>query len=317
MKKLQALLLVLVLCFTLAVPAFAADKQYEQITIDSITFEAAYTETATLRFVELYNLENLVEKTVTLCVVKPGSQITITDGKGKTVPERQVGTWWYDKEHQAYEEGWANVLCTGQSDSAFSPLTTSGLVQLSNDCFLKLGDSSTPTKPADPIVGSFTDVKADSYYAEAVQWAVDCKITEGTSTTTFSPDQTCTNAQILTFMWRSTNISTDMDKDDDDPYYTKAVLWASLMNMIDASEFDPDKPCTRAVTMEYFWKMVGSPKTELTGKFTDVSADAPYAQAVAWAVENGITLGTSGTTFSPNETCTRGQIVTFLHRVLK
>ena len=86
--------------------------------------------------------------------------------------------------------------------------------------------------------------------------------------------------------------------------------------MVSGSSFDGNKPCTRAMTMEYFWKQAGSPATEVSDKFTDVTAADSYAQAVAWAVDNGVTAGVTNTTFVPAQTCTRGQIVTFLYRAL-
>lgn len=167
----------------------------------------------------------------------------------------------------------------------------------------------------------FSDVKDGDYYADAVKWAVDKKITSGTSSTTFSPNDTCTRAQILTFLWRAVGspkynsfmafedvISTD--------YFFDAATWAKGNDMVSGSKFDAETPCTRAYTVTYLWKNAGSPKTEVSNAFSDVDANAEYAQAVAWAVKNGVTSGTSATTFSPNDTCTRGQIVTFLNRAL-
>ena len=170
-------------------------------------------------------------------------------------------------------------------------------------------------------VGSFTDVKTTDYFADAVKWAVEKKITDGTSATTFSPEITCTTAHILTFMWRAAGCpeptaASPFTNLKGDEYYAKAAVWAYEQGMISGTTFDADKPCTRATTMEYFWKQAGSPKTAVSDKFTDVAGDASYAQAVAWAVANGVTLGTGDDTFSPDATCTRGQIVTFLNRAL-
>ena len=310
-----------------------------------------------------------------------------------------------------------------------------------------------------PVSGGFTDVKAGAYYADAVKWAVDKKITSGTTATTFSPDQTCTVAQILTFLWNANgapepagrNPFSDISSKD---YFYKAAVWASGKGLVSGNRLNPNAPCTRAMVVEYLWKLAGSPSMDvadgyspqtITGtydgkpcsiefdaamiekrkittvvyqwdydknilagtveevvpnaiiaavkpgstvtvkgadairslsyymesdkrfsidsenwqetyiftesieavferfegaalwpefeekdkryfltmgpddvptKFTDVPSSAAYAQAVAWAVENGITAGTSGTTFSPGDTCTRGQIVTFLHRAM-
>ena len=167
----------------------------------------------------------------------------------------------------------------------------------------------------------FSDVPDGAYYAEAVAWAVDKNITAGTSKTTFSPDATCTRAQILTFLWRavgSPKRESFMAFDDviSSDYFFNAATWAKGKDMVSGNMFKPDTPCTRAYTVIYLWKNAGSPKTTVTNTFSDVPADSEYAEAVAWAVKNGVTSGTSKTTFSPDATCTRGQIVTFLNRAL-
>ena len=176
-----------------------------------------------------------------------------------------------------------------------------------------------PSVPVEAIVEPFTDVKVGTYYAEPVKWAVDRGVTIGTSTTTFSPNATCTNAQILTFIWRAAgsptpSLANPFSNLSGSEYYAKAAVWAYSMGMVSGTAFDADKVCTRAMTVEYLWKQAGSPTMAASGKFTDVPTDATYATAVAWAVDNGITVGSSGTTFSPDSICTRGQIMTFLYR---
>ena len=182
----------------------------------------------------------------------------------------------------------------------------------------KTKDETQNETKAETTSSGFSDVKDSAYYADAVKWAVGKKITAGTSATTFSPDNTCTRAQILTFLWRAVGSPKksgaafgDVTNSD---YYYNAALWAKELDMVSGESFEPNTPCTRAFTVIYLWKNAGSPKTELTSSFTDVAPNAFYAQAVAWAVKNGVTSGTSATTFSPNDTCTRGQIVTFLKR---
>lgn len=172
---------------------------------------------------------------------------------------------------------------------------------------------------AEGIIAPFTDVKANAYYAEPVKWAVNKGVTLGTSATTFSPNATCTNAQILTFIWRAAgsptpSLANPFTNLSGDEYYAKAAVWAYSMGMVSGTTFDANKACTRAMTVEYLWKQAGSPATAANGKFTDVPSGAAYAPAVVWAVSNGITVGTSGTTFSPDNICTRGQIMTFLYR---
>lgn len=167
----------------------------------------------------------------------------------------------------------------------------------------------------------FSDVKPGDYFAETVAWAIENAITDGTSDSTFSPKQTCTNAQILTFMWRANGspmpkAANPFSNINGNEYYANAAAWAYENGMISGDMFDANKLCTRAMTVEYLWKQAGSPATKVYGGFSDVDAGDSWAQAVAWAVNNGVTDGTSETTFSPADTCTRAQIVTFLYRVM-
>jgi len=166
------------------------------------------------------------------------------------------------------------------------------------------------------------DVNKNDYFAEAVNWALQRNITTGTSATEFSPANTCTRAQILTFLWRAVNPSVSATANpftdvNGSHYYYYPAVWAYENGMVSGNTFAADTPCTRASTVVYLWKNAGSPDAGTVSTFTDVPADASYAKAVAWAVQNGITSGTSETTFSPDMTCTRGQIVTFLKRAIK
>lgn len=179
---------------------------------------------------------------------------------------------------------------------------------------------SNPALAAD--MDSFTDVSRDAYYFQAVAWAADRGITKGTSETTFSPNEYCTRAQIVTLLYRfdgepiveSSIPFTDVQPTD---YYYGAIQWAygiGVTTGTSETEFSPDDPCTRAQVVAFLHRHKGSPDYTATDKFLDVSSDAYYAQAVAWAESDNITLGTSETTFSPDEHCTRAQIVTFLYR---
>lgn len=168
---------------------------------------------------------------------------------------------------------------------------------------------------------SFTDISSNAYYASPVKWAVEKGITTGTTTTTFSPHNTCTNAQILTFLWRSKGcpeptISNPFTNINTSDYFYKAALWAYENGMVSGTTFNGSAPCTRSQTVLYMWQAAGKPTVTNTVSFTDVPSNAAYTQAVKWAVGKGVTNGTTETTFSPNDTCTRGQIVTFLHRDL-
>lgn len=161
----------------------------------------------------------------------------------------------------------------------------------------------------------FDDVRLGVYYDLPVIWAVGNEITKGTSPAAFSPSQTCTQAQILTFLWRAAGeqeVEGELSIEVAEAY-RGAILWAADQGMIDLDGFDPEKACTRATAVSYIWQAFEGPEAE-AADFTDVDAEADYAAAVSWAVENGVTNGTSETEFSPDQVCTRGQIVTFLYR---
>ena len=175
------------------------------------------------------------------------------------------------------------------------------------------------------MLHDFTDVFASDYYYDAVLWAVENGITNGTSATTFSPNAVCTRAQVVTFLWRAAGApepkSTEMPFTDvaSDAYYYDAALWAvenGITNGTSATTFSPDADCTRGQIVTFLWRAQGSVNTSGYNPFADVADDAYYIDAVLWAVENGITNGTGANAFSPNADCTRGQIVTFLYRCM-
>ncbi len=169
---------------------------------------------------------------------------------------------------------------------------------------------TTPEPGGKPAASSFTDVSSGAWYAEAVDWAVGLDITNGTGNGRFSPAQTCTQEQILTFLYRAARGSGKADPKD----MVLAVDWAREKGMIDSS-FTGKAPCTRSTAVYFIWQALGKESAK-AGGFTDVPANAAYAKAVDWAVANGVTNGTNAaqTQFSPNQVCTRGHIVTFLHR---
>ena len=171
----------------------------------------------------------------------------------------------------------------------------------------------------------FTDVAEGAYYYDAVLWAAENGITGGTSATTFSPAVTCTRAQTVTFLWRAAGSpdpeGTNMPFTDvaSDAYYYDAVLWAvenGITSGTSATTFSPNATVTRAQNVTFLWRWAESPAVEAVNPFTDVAADMYYHDAVLWAAEEGITAGTSATTFSPDDPCLRSQIVTFLYRYL-
>ena len=171
----------------------------------------------------------------------------------------------------------------------------------------------------------FTDVPGDSYYYTAVVWAVNKAVTQGKSDTLFAPHIACTRAQTVTFLWRAmgspepTSTVCPFTDVKADAYYYKAVLWATEKGITQGTSgttFSPEDTCTRAQVVTFQWRAAGSPVVNFAMRFTDVSEDLYYAEAVRWAVSETITGGTTAATFSPAKSCTRAQIVTFLWRQL-
>ena len=169
---------------------------------------------------------------------------------------------------------------------------------------------------------SFTDVSVKEYYFDAIAWAVKNAITEGVNDTIFAPGASCTRAQMVTFLWRANGSPeptvTELPFTDVavDAYYAKAVLWAvenGITTGTSDTTFDPDGVVTRAEAVTFLWRAAGNPAAD--GKlFADVESTKYYAEAVRWAVANGVTKGVSNTSFAPGSACTRAQIVTFLYR---
>ena len=168
----------------------------------------------------------------------------------------------------------------------------------------------------------FRDVPVDAYYYDAVKWAAEKGITTGQANGLFGSDRSCTRAQIITFLWRAAgspvvNYAMEMGDVSADAYYAEAVRWAlsrGITSGTGGGAFSPDDACTRAQAVTLLARAL-SAKAGSAANFTDVPADAYYAQAVSWAVENGITTGVGGGRFDPNATCTRAQIATFLYRL--
>ena len=169
----------------------------------------------------------------------------------------------------------------------------------------------------------FTDVAEGAYYADAVAWAIQNKVTSGVSATTFAPNASCTRGQMVTFLWKAAgspepkSLTTAFTDVKSGAYYEKAVAWAvenKVTTGTSATTFSPDATVTRGQSVTFLWKANNSPAAASASVFTDVAASAYYASAVNWAVEKGVTSGMSATTFAPNSNCTRAQIVTFLYR---
>ena len=234
--------------------------------------------------------------TVTITVTpKAGyelDELTVTDSKGSELNVRSAGSNKYTFEMPG------------------SRVTVSA-------SFARTGESGSDMP--------FTDVSAGAYYFDAVRWAAEEGITSGVTGTTFAPGRSCTRAQIITFLWRANgspraentkNPFTDVSAD---AYYYDAVLWAveeGITSGVTGTTFAPDASCTRAQAAVMLWRAEGSPAVSGTNPFRDVADDDYYADAVVWAVKNGVTQGTTAATFEPGEACTRAQIVTFLYRAL-
>ncbi len=193
--------------------------------------------------------------------------------------------------------------------------TVSGTIQVEATSAMILMQEGTAS--------AFTDVKETDYYYDSVQWAVENGVTAGTSATTFSPNASCTRGQIVTMLWAAAgkpeptaavNPFTDVAEN---AYYYKAVLWAvekGITTGVAADKFGPELVCTRAQAVTFLYKAANAPAVEGKMTFTDVTEKDYFYNAVLWALENGITAGTSATTFGSGDTCTRAQIVTFLYK---
>ena len=183
----------------------------------------------------------------------------------------------------------------------------------------------SPVPSAEPVtVAGFKDVLESDYFSNSVIWAVNHGITNGTSTTKFSPNADCTRAQMVTFLWRANGSPAPTAAENpfadvvDGKYYAKAVLWAverGVTEGVSASKFGPDRVCTRAQAVTFLWRLNGSPVSTVTeNPFLDVKAGMFYSDAVLWAIQQGVTTGKSASKFAPDGVCTRAQIVTFLYR---
>lgn len=199
---------------------------------------------------------------------------------------------------------------TKKSDTEYTFVMPAGKVEITPS-FVK----QTPSQ-------AFVDVKTGDYFYDAVLWAVGKGITNGTSAETFSPEDPCTRAQIVTFLWRAAgspvvNYAMDLSDVAGDAYYAEAVRWALSEGITTGTSdhtFSPDAVCTREQAVTFLYRAAGSPAVSGESAFEDVGADAYYARAVAWAAQNGVTNGISQTLFGSGNDCTRAQIVTFLYR---
>ena len=234
-----------------------------------------------------------------------------TAKKGDTVTVTVTPDAGYQLDKLTVTDKNGNVLkLTDKGDGKYSFTMPDGKVEV-KAVFVK----KVETRP-------FGDVSADAYYNQAVQWAQEKGITDGISSNLFGPKQPCTRSQIVTFLWRAAGSpepkGTAAGMTDVVPgsYYAKAVAWAvenGITTGTAEGTFSPDATCTRAQAVTFLARAQNAKATGKTA-FSDVPADSYFADAVAWAQANGVTTGTSETTFSPDSDCTRAQIVTFLYR---
>lgn len=258
------------------------------------------------------------------------SKVSIADSKNGTV-----------KTSVSSAANGASVTITVTADNGYELDTLKVMTAGGKELSVKSsGDKYTFTMPSEAVTvtasfkpvdsngsseTSFIDVTEGSYFKDAVAWAVKNGITTGVSATQFAPDQSCTRAQTVTFLWRAAgspepantnNAFTDVKAD---AYYYKAVLWATEKGItIGTSDttFSPDDTCTRGQIATFLYRFAQSPAAGSENVFVDVTSADYYNDAVTWAAENNITTGTSQNTFSPKNDCTRAQIVTFLYRYM-
>ena len=289
-------------------------------TITVLTKDGGYTDTCTVTVsnpssssgshTTYYSVNTPAKSEGGSVVVSPksaskGSAVTVT-----VTPE----SGYQASSVQAVDKDGKKLTLTDKGDGKYSFVMPGSKVEVS-------ASFAQVQKPEE--TSPYRDVSKDSYYYDAVQWASNKGITNGVADGVFAPDWVCTRGQIVTFLWRSVGSpapkTAEMPFADvaEDAYYAQAVLWAvenGITKGTSETTFSPDQTCTRAHAVAFLYRLVGSPA--VTGSsFQDVAADAYYNAAVAWAVQQGITNGTSETTFSPDETCTRAQIVTFLYRM--
>ena len=240
---------------------------------------------------------------------------------------------YYDRQTQtAAKTTIRKYLSSGKADTTYANIYKGASVQLSapGTYFVQTRYQALSglcgaliTIPAERV-GAFTDVDTGMWFAKPVAWAVENHITGGTTQTTFSPGGTCTQAQIIAFMWRAMGAPEPTIKNpysdkgvSPRQYYYKAMLWAYEKGIATDTALRPGAPCLRSDAVTYLWRSAGKPAAASKASFSDVPAGAAYAQAVNWAVGAHISAGTSASAFSPGKACTRAEIMTFLYSALK
>ncbi len=358
MKKLFSLMLALVLCMSLTVPALAGgednvvliDANGTVISIDKIpgggiSYDES-TKTLTLSGLQAqgYRLSSSRIDTIVLADgtkntvsamsvehIGTDNQVTVK-GSGELIISGSVANgstaifglslsfFGSDSKEGSFTFSDGLAMTGGMKDGASGALTMKQhdnlmlAVDASNTkaAYVRIGPAAStpapaPETPAAPTV-NFTDVAANSPFKTAIDWAVEKNITKGITATTFGPNNKCTNSHILTFLYRAFETVGTLPTEKEN-----VQAWSETLG---GAHFG-DSPCNRIMAVDFIWRAAGCPEPTKSVSFTDLTdtpADSPSGKAISWAVEKGITTGTSATTFSPADHCTRGQIVTFLYR---
>ncbi len=228
----------------------------------------------------------------------------------------------YVEPKEGYSFGTPLETYTGTVLTPYSEEKVLYEVEADGSMYIYIGEWTLAAEP----VGGFVDVPEGEWYTDAVRWAVENGVTTGVDETHFAPDEGCTRAQAVTFLWRAAGkpepTATECAFEDLDvtQYYYKAVLWAvenGITNGTDATHFEPDEVCTRAHIVTFLYRALkGTVGEAASHPFEDVPAGEWYTDAVLWAAENGVTTGTDATHFEPESTCIRSQIVTFIYRAM-
>ena len=252
--------------------------------------------------------------------IHKGGTVDLPDGKKLTPPATNLEFYaWCMKGTDGKLYPWKDGTPVTADMTLYAGWVKKGTVVKEGQAVPDVSAPAETPKPTEtPAAPKFTDVAATSPFAPAISWAVEKGITNGTTPTTFSPGTTCSTGHILTFLWRSQGSPeptiANPFKDEIPGAFQKAAVWAREKGLVSGDTFGSAAPCTRAASVTYMWKLAGSPEAK-AASFKDVAASSDYAKAISWAVEQGVTKGTGdGSTFSPEDTCTRGQIVTFLYR---
>ena len=304
------------------------NTQKVQVTgLQELTYDYALEQIAIRRAAELSILFNHIRPDGTLCfdVVYQGINSwgeNIACGSF-TLTTEDAFTMWAEENYGYEGQGHRRNML----DEEFTSVGVACLYYKGNYYWVQeFGYENSGIEDTGMPTPHFTDEKGNDFFHDAVQWAVANGVTTGTTPLTFSPNEPCTRAQIVTFLWRSagepepkttTTRFTDVPAKE---YYYKAVLWAMENGITTGTKdttFSPNQACTRAQIVTFLWRYAGKPAPGTTkNPFKDVPAGEYYTDAVLWAVENGITTGMEPDTFSPEGKCTRGQGVTFLYRDL-